>query len=181
MLQQASLKRDSIKYDRAKTFLGGILYHKKPPSHAQDPLYEEQLLEKARLAVQELDQAGKPITHRAVSSLTGISSSAIIRHPRVKKLVGQFVDYALQQCKHADECEQALLEEVRAGVVDLEQRQQPVIYKAIGQQIGIPSCVWLPYARIRAFVELHLDSKFLRSTRSVSNGKKFSSPVSKKH
>ncbi len=115
------------------------MYHKKSPSHVQDPLYEEQLLEKALQAVQELAQAGKPITHQAVCSLIGISSSAIVRHPRVKKLVGHFVDYALQQQRHAEECEQALLEEVRTGVMDLEEHQQPVTYNAISQKIGIHS------------------------------------------
>ncbi len=151
------------KYDRVKTFLGGMLYHKKTPSRVQDPLYEEQLLEKAQQAVQELSRAGKPITHRAVSSLMGIRSSAIVLYPRLKKFLGHFVDYALQQQRHAEECEQALLEEVRAGVMDLEDHQQPVTYEAISQKIGISSSVWSSYAQVRAFVEPHLDSRYLRS------------------
>ena len=132
-------KERLYKYDRVKTLLGGMLYHKKPPSRVQGPLYEEQLLEKAQRAVQELSQAGKPITHQAVSSLIGISSSAIVLYPRVKKFLGHFVDYALQQQRHAEECEQALLEKVRIGVMDLEDHQQPVTYKAISQKIGINS------------------------------------------
>ena len=152
------------KYERVKTFLGGILYYKKPPRHAaQDPLHEEQLLKKAQQAIQELAQAGKPITHRAVSSLIGISKGAIVRYPRVKQLVGDFVDYALQQQKHAEACEQALLEKVRMGVMELEDHQQPVTYDNIGQKIGIPSSVWLPYAQVRAFVSQHLDSRYLRA------------------
>ncbi len=157
------------KYERVKTFLGGILYHKQPPRHAaQDPLYEEQLLKKAQQAIQELAQAGKPITHRAVSSLIGISKGAIVRYPRVKQLVGDFVDYALQQQKHAEACEQALLEKVRMGVMELEDLQQPVTYYSIGQKIGIPSSVWLPYAQVRAFVSQHLDSRYLRAMKSHS-------------
>jgi len=156
-------KKGLYKYDRVKTFLGGTLYHKKSPSHAQDPLYEEQLLEKAKQAVQELSQAGKPITHEAVSSLLGIPSWAIILYPRVKKFLGHFVDYALQQQRHAEECERALLEEVRIGVMDLEDHLQPVTYKAISQKIGIHHSTWLPYAQVRAFVEQHLDSRYLRT------------------
>jgi len=152
-------KKGLYKYDRVKTFLGGVLYHKKSP-HAQDSQYEEYLLKKAQQAIQELAQAGKPITHQTVSSLIGIASPTIVLYPRVKKLVGQFVDYALQQRNHAEECEQALLEEVRASVIDLEEHGQPVTYKAIGQKIGIRPSTWLPYAQVRAFVELHLDSQF---------------------
>jgi hypothetical protein len=129
----------------------------------QDPLYEEQLLEKAQQAVQELSRAGKPITHRAVSSLMGIRSSAIVLFPRLKKFLGQFVDYALQQQRHAEECEQALLEKVRTGVMDLEDHQQPVTYEGISQKIGISSSVWSSYAQVRAFVEQHLDSRYLRA------------------
>ena len=140
-----------------------MLYHKKPPPRVQDPLYEEQLLEKAQQAVQELSQAGKPITHQAVSSLMGIPSWAIILYPRVKMFLGDFVDYALQQQRHTEECEQALLEEVRTGVMDLKDHHQPVTYKAISQKIGIHHSAWLPYAQVRAFVEQHLDSRYLRT------------------
>lgn len=140
-----------------------MLYHKKPPPRVQDPRYEEQLLEKAQWAVQELSQAGKPVTHQAVSSLIGISSSAIVLYPRVKKFLGHFVDYALQQQRHAEECEQALLEKVRIGVMDLEDHQQPVTYNAISQKIGINHSSWLHYAQVRAFVEQHLDSPYLRT------------------
>ena len=156
-------KKGLYKYDRVKTFLGEILYHKKPPPRMQDPLYEEQLLEKAQQAVQELSQAGNPITHQAVSSLLGIPSWAIVLYPRVKMFLGHFVDYTLQQQRHAEECEQALLEEVRTRVRDLEDHQQPVTYNAISQKIGIHYSAWLSYAQVRAFVEQHLDSRYLRT------------------
>jgi hypothetical protein len=93
----------------------------------------------------------------------GIPSWAIILYPRVKMFLGDFVDYALQQQRHTEECEQALLEEVRTGVIDLKDHQQPVTYKAISQKIGIHHSAWLPYAQVRAFVEQHLDSRYLRT------------------
>lgn len=151
------------KYDRVKAFLGEILPHKKPPSLVQDPQYEDQLLEKAQQAVQELSQAGKPITHRAVSARIGIRKSAIVRYPRLKKFLENCVDDARQQQQHAEKREQALLEKVRAGVMDLEDHQQLVTYEAISQKIGLSSSVWSSYARVRAFVEPHLDSRYLRS------------------
>ena len=154
-------KQALYKYDRVKTLLGGVLYHKDPPPRLQDPLYKEQLLEKAQQAVQELSRAGKPITHQAVSSLIGIRSSAIVYHPQVKKFLGQFVDYALQQQRHAKGCEQAFLEEVRTAVMDLEEDQQPVTYNAISQKIGSQTSAWLAYAQVRAFVEQHLGSRYL--------------------
>lgn len=129
----------------------------------QDPQFEEQLLEKAKLAVQELSQARKPITHQAVCSLLGISSWAIVRYPQLKKFLGQFVDYVLQQRIHTEEREQAFLEQVRIGVMELEDQQLPVTYKAISQIIGIRSSTWLAYAQVRAFVEQHLDSRYLRT------------------
>ena len=156
-------ERGLYKYDRVKTFLGGILYHKKTRSRAQDPLYEEQILEKAKQAVQELTQAGKPITHLAVSSLLGIPPSAIILYPRVKKFLGQFVDYALQQQLQTEELEQAFLEKVRTGVMDLIDHQLPVTYRAISQKIGISPSSWLAYSKVRAFVEQYLDSRYLRT------------------
>jgi len=149
------------KHDRVKTFLGEILFHKIPP--VQDPLYEEQLLEEAQQAVQELSESGKPITYQAVRSLMGIPWRAIVLYPRVEKFIGQFVDYALQQQRRTEECEQALLEKVCIGVMDLEEHHQPVTYKAISQKIGISSSAWLRYAQVRAFVEQHLDSRYLHT------------------
>ena len=46
-------KKGLYKYERVKTFLRRVLYHKKSPLRVQDPFYEEQLLEKAKQAVQE--------------------------------------------------------------------------------------------------------------------------------
>jgi len=152
-------KQGLYKYERVKTFLGGIF--KKTPSHAQDPLYEQQLLGKAQQAVQELSQAGKPITHQAVSSLIGIPPWDIVLYPQVKMFLGHFVDYSLQQQRHAEECEQVLLEKVCTGVIDLKEHQQPVTYRAISQKIGIQVNAWLHYTRVRAFVEQHLDSHYL--------------------
>ncbi len=156
-------KKGLYKYDRVKTFLGGMFYHKKPPPRVQDPLYEEQLLERARQAVRELSQAGRPITHEAVSFLIGIPSRAIVLYPRVKIFLGQFVDYTLQQQRHAEKCEQALLEVVRTGVMNLKGHQQPVTYNSISQEIDIHYSTWLPYPQVRAFVEQNLDSRYLRT------------------
>ena len=109
----------------------------------------------------ELSQAGKPITDQAVCAQIGISSG-IIRYPRVKEFVGQFVDYAQQQQRQAMKREQALLKEVSDGVKDLKENKQPVTYSAISKKIGIDSSIWLPYAQVRAFVDQHLDSQYLR-------------------
>jgi ParB-like chromosome segregation protein Spo0J len=137
-----------------------VLYHKNPP-RVQNPLNEEQLLDKAQQAVKELSQAEKPITHQAVSSLIGIRSSSIVLYPQVKKFLGQFIDYAQQQHRHEKECEQAFLEKVRIAVMDLKDHQQPVTYRAISQKIGSNSSAWLAYAQVRAFVDQHLDSPYL--------------------
>lgn len=157
------LKKGLYKYDRVKTFLECILNHKKSTAREQDPLFEEKLLELAQQAIQELFHSGKAITHQAVSSLLDISSWDIAHYPQVKKLIGQFVDYAQQQQRHAKECEQALLEKVRAGVMDLQEHHQPVTYRAISKKIGINHATWWPYAKVRAFVEQHLDSRYLRT------------------
>src|SRR5260370_11692169 len=53
-------KKGLYKYERVKTFLRVILYHNKPPSHAQYPHYEEHLRKKAKHPIPELAQAGKP-------------------------------------------------------------------------------------------------------------------------
>lgn len=157
------LKNGLYKYDRVRTFLGCISNHNKPTPRVQDPLFEEKLLEQAQQAIQELSQSGKPITHQAVSSFLGITPWDIVLYPQVKKYIGQFVDYAQQQQRHARECEQALLEKVRAGVMDLGEHHQPVTYNAISKKIGINHATWWPYAQVRAFVEQHLDSRYLRT------------------
>ena len=70
-----------------------------------------------------------------------------------------------RQRRHTEECEEALLEKVRIGVMELEDLQQPVTYKAISQKIGIHPSVWLPYARVRAFIQQHLDLRYLPAIR----------------
>jgi hypothetical protein len=131
--------------------LGEKLYHKKLPSRVQDPQFEEQLLEMAKQALQELSQARKPITHQAVSSLLGISPWTIVRYPQLKKFLGQFVDYVLQQQIHTEEREQALLEQVRTGVMELEDQQLPVTYRLI-LTLSEPACFSgdLPLARLKS-------------------------------
>ena len=155
------LKTGLNKYDRVKSFLGSLVNHNKPDPRLQDPLFEEKLLEQAQQAIHELTQRGKPITHLAVSTYLDICQWEIILYPQVKQYIGQFVDYAQQQQKHAKQCEQTLLEKVRAGVMDLVEHHQPVTYNAISKKIGINHATWWPYAEVREFVEQHLDSRYL--------------------
>lgn len=49
------------------------------------------------------------------------------------------------------------------GVLDLEEHQQPVTYIAVSRKIGIQHTSWLRYAQVRAFVDQHLDSRYLRA------------------
>jgi Family of unknown function (DUF6262) len=74
-----------------------------------------------------------------------------------------YVDYALQQRKHTEACEQNLFEKVRVAVRDLREQNQPITYTAISQSIGISSTAWLVYPQVRVFVEQHLDSIYLRT------------------
>ena len=151
------------KYDRVKAFLREKLFYIKHSLRVRDPQFEEQLLEKAQQAIQELLLARKPITYCAVSDLLSVPKGAIVKYPRLKKFLDQFVEYA-QQFLTA-ECEQSLLEQVRTTVMALEELHLPVTYQAISKKIGIRSDTWLAYAQIRAFVEQHLDSRYLRRLR----------------
>lgn len=154
-------KNGLYKYDRVKAYLRENLYYKKLSSRVCDPQFEEQLLKRAQQVVQDLFQTRKPITQQAVSDLLGIPEGAIAKYPLLKQFLDQFADHA-QQIR-TEECEQALLEQVRTAVMELEELKQPVTYRAISEKIGINSDTLLTYAQVRAFVEQHLDSRYLRS------------------
>jgi hypothetical protein len=131
-------------------------------SHEQQLEHEDELLGKPQQVLQELVRTGKPITHRSVTQRLGISSSDIIRYPRIRRLLDQHVDYALQQRMYTEACEQKLFEKVRVAVRDLEKQHQSITYADISESIGISSTAWLAYLQVRAFVEQHLDSRYLR-------------------
>jgi transcriptional regulator with XRE-family HTH domain len=156
------ITRDSLfKYDRVKTYLRENVYFYQRSSRVRDPRVEIQLLEMAQQAVQELFQARKPITLRAVSDLLVISEKTIVKYPQLKKFLGQFADHA-QQIR-TEECEHALLEQVRVAVMELKELKLPVTYPTISEKIEIKSDIWLAYAQVRAFVEQNLDSRYLRN------------------
>jgi transcriptional regulator with XRE-family HTH domain len=154
-------KNGLYKYDRVKAFLSEKLYYKKLSSRVCDPQFEEQLLKRAQQVVQDLFQTGKPITQQAVSDLLGIPEGAIAKYLLLKQFLDQFADHA-QQIR-TEECEQALLEQVRTAVMELEELKQPITYRAISEKIGINSDKLLTYAQVRAFAEQHLDSRYLQS------------------
>ncbi len=153
-------KKGLYKYDRVKAFLREKIDNNKLSSRVRDSQFEEQLLEMAQQAAQELLLARKPITHRAVSDLLGLPERAIVNYPQLKKFLGLFVDYTRPIL--TAECERTLLEQVRIGVMELEELRLPVTYQAISEKIGIRSYTWLAYDQIRAFVLQHLDSRYLR-------------------
>ncbi len=149
------------KYPRVRAFLQEWLREVRRMSHRQHLEDEEGLLAKARQAVRLLAGAREPITHQSVSSRIGIPPSTIILYPRVKTFLQQHVDYSVQQRRRTEERERALLEEVRAAVLDLKARQQSITYAAVSNSIGIHYAAWSVYAQVRAFVDQHLDSKYL--------------------
>lgn len=153
------------KYARVRAFLQGVLRDVRLESRRRRLRYEDELQEKAQQAVRKLVQAGKPITHQSVGLLIGIPPSTIIRFSRLKKLIQHYVDYSPQQRRRTEEREQALLEEVRAAVLDLKAHQQPITYTAVSKSSGIHNSAWLAYPQVRAFVEGHLDSMYLRTTK----------------
>jgi TniQ len=113
---------------------------------------EDWVMERVQEAARQLEMSGQRLTIKAICAKTGISKIGLYKYDRVKTFLGHFVDYTLQQQRRTEECEQALLEKVRTGIMDLEDHQQPITYNAISQKIGISSSVWLAYAQVRAFV-----------------------------
>jgi hypothetical protein len=151
------------KHDQVKAFIQELMREKHRRSHKQYLKQEDELLGKAQPAIRELVQTGKPVTHHSVSQRLGISPSDITRYPRIKRLLDQHVDYALQQRRYTEACEQRMFETVRVAILDLEKQHQPITYTAISKSIGISATVWLAYPQVRAFVEQHLDSIYLRT------------------
>jgi hypothetical protein len=156
-------KSGLYEFDHVKAFLREKLLYMKHSFRIQDLQFEEQLLEKVQQGIQELLQARKPITYLAVSDLLGLPKRAIVKYPHLKKFVGQYIEYAHQIL--TAEYEQSLLEQVRTTVMELEELHLPVTYEAISKKIGIRLETWLAHAQIRAFVEQHLDSRYLRRLR----------------
>jgi len=159
------LSREGLyKHDQVKAFVQELVREaQRRRSHKQHLKHEDELLGKAQQLIQELVRTAEPVTHHSVSRSLGISPSDITHYPRIKRLLDQYVDYALQQRRHTEACEQRIFEKVRVAVRDLEKQHQPITYTAISESIGISSTAWLAYPQVRAFVEQHLDSIYLRT------------------
>jgi transcriptional regulator with XRE-family HTH domain/uncharacterized membrane protein len=150
------------KHDQVKAFVQELVREAQCKFHIQQLEQEIELLEKAQQVIRELVQTGKPITNHSVCQRIGISPSDINWYPRIKQLLDRNVDYAFQQRRQTEECGQKLFEQVRDAIRDLQEQRQSITYTSISQSIGVSSTAWLKYPQVRAFVEQHIDSRYLR-------------------
>ncbi|HEX6483609.1 MAG TPA: hypothetical protein VF043_32595, partial [Ktedonobacteraceae bacterium] len=99
--------------------------------------YEDRLLARVNMAIQELEEQNQPVTPTSVSEIIGISSASLLEYMQVKTLLDQKTNASqyLQMMMASHRFEDELLIKVEAALQQLTARGQKVTRRAIGEVV----------------------------------------------
>ena len=141
-------------WPRVKALLDELLGVYRPNILIPARQREDALLIKVEQAILQLEQLGRPVTHKAVSQMIGISTSSFRQYPRVKALLEQKVgDYHRHRIQQAQERETELLEQVGNAIEQLKLRGVPVTHKAVSDYVGRNRRQLTHHPRVKALLD----------------------------
>ncbi len=142
-------------WPRVKALLDELLGVYMPTQLIRARQREDELMIEVEQAIYQLEQLGKPVTHKAVSQIIGISPSSFRRYPSVKNLLEQKVgDYHHYRLQQAQERETQLLEQVGNAIEQLKLLGVSITQKAVSEYVGRNRRHLKHYPRVKALLDL---------------------------
>ena len=146
------------RYPRIKALLEEIAEQLQATHWEQRIKYEDELLEKVQMAIEQLEKRKVAITHKAVSEITGVDQSNFKFYPRVKTLLENKVNYVFYHDQRRQQTEDEILVKVSTAIQDLDERDQPVTATAVGEIVGISPNSLIEYARVKSLLEQRINA-----------------------
>lgn len=107
---------------------------------------EPELVHKVEQAIEQLQRQGKLISQYAIADLVGMSTDGLIYYPRVRAILHA------NKGEHQGQDETVLLERVQAAVAHLEATDARVSREAVARLVGLSSCTFNYYPRVKTFL-----------------------------
>ncbi len=139
-------------YPRAKALLEHSINYPDFKKRQKD-LHEEELLMKAKAAIQHLEDSEQLVTPNAVSQLLGIKRSTLYRHPQVEAFLRQKVKYPYVLQRQTRQREDKLFMQVEEAIKQLEALKKPITQYAICKLMGKSPGSFKRYPRVRELLE----------------------------
>jgi transcriptional regulator with XRE-family HTH domain len=137
--------------------------NRNPPAMLKSkiPVSEDELVETAQQAVEELRASGKPLTRKNILESMGVpyqslSRAAYLQSPGVRKLLRQIGDEIhddekWQQERDSDD----MLVKVQRAIQQLRDRGECVTYQAVGNIVGVPVRKFRFYPESQVLIKQH--------------------------
>jgi hypothetical protein len=115
---------------------------------------ESKVVRAVQQAIEQLKQAERPVTIKAICRITGLSTKKLRSYPHVDLMLDQIViDRYLKrqsQQKARRQREEELVQATQAAVAQLEAHNQLITQRAVGQIVGLSHTALSRYPRIKA-------------------------------
>ena len=146
--REAGLSRLAlIRYPRVRAILDQFARRRSPESAQRTRLREDDLIRQAHEAIKNLEEQGRPVTQRAISSVVGLPLPELTYYPRVKAVLGQAAANYFQ--KREGEWVSKTLQ----AVEQLKSGEKLISQKAVAAMIGMPPTTMARHPRIMAIVK----------------------------
>lgn len=115
---------------------------------------EDELLNEVEQAIQSLRQQDKPVSHRAVAKVVGMSGRALWYYPRVRALL------KASRPQSRGQNEDELCDKVQAALATLAQTGDQVTITAVSRMVGVSPGTLNNYPRVQALMNRQIKQKY---------------------
>jgi AraC-like DNA-binding protein len=146
--------RALAKYHQVRPLLSQIVeaYRNDRPQRTKQR--ESKLLELVQQAMKQLQEHDLPITQKALSQQLGLTASALMNYPRIRKVYYRVVEEKRQSRRQqAQQRETALIERIKAAIHQLSMEGKPLTLQDIKRQVGMSVAGLKRYPLIKALLQ----------------------------
>lgn len=131
---------------------------------------EQEVMEQVRQAIRHLQENGQPITQRSIGNLIGLSDTALLYYPSVKRLYNQIREENQQtREQQAQQREEQLLAEIQNAMHQLSNQQERVTLRNISRLVGMSVTSLRKYPRINVLFGQIMANSHNRSKNDENN------------
>jgi transcriptional regulator with XRE-family HTH domain len=137
---------------RVKILLKETLSNVRAQQEKQRELRQEEIFERVRVAITQLESLGMPVTRRAIADLVGMSTPVLSYYPKVRALVDLHTGKQQPAGGLPSPREDELVSKVVGAIAQLQLLGQPITRRAICKIVGVKVSVLLTYPRVNALL-----------------------------
>src|SRR5258708_18698870 len=133
----------------------GVVAFLEEASNRALQIRHERVLAQVRAVIQELEESGQSLTHKAIGAKIGIADNSLNQYPEVASLVRSLVKEKKEQerVRRFHLREEELFSQVSEAIQGLQDTRSKITVKAVAKLVGVNHATLYLYPKVKTLIE----------------------------